>query len=461
MSFDTLAFAVFLCGVFALWWAFEHIKPLRALRGWVLLLGSIGFYVAAGPRDLAIAGFLLVANWALSFLVVRDRRNLWMPVVLNLGFLGFFKYRDFLSGGMIPQDLYGLEILIPLGISFYSFQMIAYQVDLVRGQAKHEPSLHRFALFVIFFPQLIAGPIVRASRLMPQVLHQHSQEDAHRRNYGIALALIAGGVLKKVLLADSISPHVDQIFREGPTDAAAAWLGALLFSFQIYFDFSGYSDMAVGLGRMFGVRLPFNFKQPYLSRSPREFWQRWHITLSTWIKDYLYIPLGGSRVGGPWRQAAVMVTAMGLSGLWHGANSTFIVWGVAWGLFVAGWRVFDKRLGTPGIPHWALTMLVTVILWVFFRAPTVGMAFRYIGAMFGGPGLGTYAVPAGFGLWASLGLLALFGLHALERRANKRDVARWLHRHEGPLLAWALVGLIFGLLLVPKPDVSPFIYFRF
>jgi alginate O-acetyltransferase complex protein AlgI len=457
MTFDSLPFIFFLTFV----WLLRRVVHWPGL---ILLAASIAFYQFAGWRDSLLIFVVIFVNFGASFFVSRGRPYLATIILINIAILAFFKYRGFLFGGVVADDIFVGQILIPLGISFYIFQVTAYQVDLAKGRCAQQHGFWRFVVFVMFFPQLIAGPIMRANELMPQ-LNRLMKKAAPvlDRGLGIALGLILLGLFKKAGIADSLAPHVDDIFSRGPADSATAWLGAWLFTFQIYFDFSGYSDMAVGIARLFDVRLPFNFRQPYLSKSPREFWQRWHITLSAWIRDYLYIPLGGSRSGGPTRQLAVLVIVMALAGLWHGANWTFIVWGVGWGLFIAVWRPFESFLERYGALGWLLTISAAVILWVFFRSPNLAYAVNYLHAMVGGPGLGDWRVEIGgfSGAWILVGCLCLPLLQVLERWLFSYTVLRQMLKWDGPLFWGLLYALILWIAILPNSDPNPFIYFRF
>lgn len=457
MSYDTLYFALFFAGVYAL-------RRAGAPAGWLLLAASLAFYAAAGWRDAALAAGVLAVNYLAAFRVGGDRGRLWLAGIVgaDLAVLAYFKYRAFLAASLGEAGLFGAAILIPLGISFYIFQLIAYQVDVARGRAAVIRALPEFLLFVLFFAQLVAGPIVRAGELAGQVHRAFAGRLPVRRFAVFGLALCLLGLAKKIGLADSLAPYVDAVFREGPAGAAAAWFGLWLFAFQIYCDFSGYSDIALGLGLLLGFRLPVNFRQPYLARTPREFWRRWHITLSNWIRDYLYVPLGGGR-GGALRQGAVLLLVMGLAGLWHGANWNFVLWGLGWGLVIVLWRVAAKPVAALGALQWPLTLGLAVLLWVPFRAADAGAAWAYFRALFGAGPAGTAALPddgAG-GALIVLGCAALLALHALEARLFTPGATRILRRWRGPFLAGLFAGLCLWLVLLPKAGQNPFIYFRF
>lgn len=459
MSYDALYFAPFLAIVLALF----HAAPPR-VRGPVLLVASIAFYAVAGVRDCLLAAFLLVANYSFQWLILRDRRCLAPALVVNFGCLAFFKYRVFLARS-VGIDLSAADLVIPLGISFYVFQLSGFLVDLSRGRAKPFGSLPQFLLFKLFFGQLVAGPITRWRQFGPQVGRLFAgtlRPPGRLAVVGLALCLL--GLAKKIVFADSLAPWVDLVFTRGPADAATAWIGAWAFGFQIYYDFSGYSDIAVGLGLLFGIRLPMNFRQPYLARSPQEFWQRWHITLSRWIRDYLYFPLGGNS-GGLARSALVLLATMGLAGLWHGASWTFVIWGLGWGVVILAWRAVGEHIAKAPLLAWAATILFVMVLWVFFRAPDLALAKAFLAAMAGMPQSKAGAVTLGDGTSGRLlllaGLAALMALHKAETLLFQPRMTRTLMAARGPLLYGLMTGMAFVLLAIPKASNEPFIYFRF
>lgn len=423
---------------------------------WVLLAGSLVFYAFAGIIDLGVIVLAIVGNWLIAKLALPDRWHLGVAVVLNLGLLVFFKYQGLLDTDGVVGGSYA-DIALPLGISFYTFQMIAYHVDVVKGRTPPAESFKAFVLFVGFYPQLVAGPIVRANQLLPQINRAISGRLQQKKIVLFGMLLVTLGLTKKIVFADSLGPIVDDIFFLGPDSFGQAWLGAVLFAFQIYFDFSGYSDIAVGAAYLLGFRIPFNFRTPYLSAGPAEFWQRWHITLSNWIRDYLYFPLGGSR-GSATRIAIVLVLTMALAGLWHGADFTFIVWGAVWGLYILVGRLLRRIPFRNRVLSWTLNMGIVTILWVFFRAPGIGEAFEYIAVMFN--------FGLGFGdKWVAIGIVAgvagLFAFHWLESVVSTALNPIRLRRFNTRLITGVLVGLIVGLLLIPVDAQNPFIYFRF
>lgn len=430
--------------------------------GWILLAASVLFYAAAGWADLALISTMIVTNFSIPLVIRSGKGRISVAVLTNLAVLFLFKYRSLLFGVEGLSALSFADVALPLGISFYTFQMIAYQVDVARNTCQRVTKLPEFALFVAFFPQLIAGPICRANQLLPQLARRLRGGRPYGRlaSYGLGLFLL--GVIKKVFFADSLAPHVDAFFISAEVDPFSAWLGAWLFTFQIYFDFSGYSDIAVGCAYLLGIRLPFNFRTPYLSCSPREFWRRWHITLSSWIRDYLYIPLGG-RNGSLPRQLAVLIAVMAVAGLWHGANWTFVLWGTLWGVYIVLWRLLGDVTGTISRWMWFPHMLVIVNLWVFFRSPDIGFAFDYLSAMYGG-GSADIAISETlqhWGLWIIAGAAGLMLLHYAEDLLLQHRTLLVLRRYDGPLMWGLMVGVIFFLVTIPEYDINPFIYFRF
>lgn len=444
---------------------------LRLWPAYFLIAGSIIFYIFAGLFDASVFLASVVVNWLIAKTIHGDRSRIIFAVIFNIGLLFAFKYQDFILSFVSDQmSVEGrrsyIDITLPLGISFYTFQILAYHIDVARNHAQKASSFRSFFLFVAFFPQLVAGPIVRAAQLLPQIERFFSGRRRRTYLYGFGIALFVLGLFKKVVLADSIAPHVDEIFTLGPEDFIWAWLGAVLFAFQIYCDFSGYSDMAIGSAFLLGIRLPVNFKTPYLSKGPREFWQRWHITLSTWIRDYLYIPLGGNK-GGPYRAALVLIMTMAIAGLWHGADITFALWGALWGLYIYMARLWPRSWRAPIIVAVLFNFIVTIILWVLFRAPDWQNAASFYSVMFG---LSGGVEQAGVTFHAERGLMlplivcALFlcFLHCLENKILQLKTLWVLRRYQGALFCGFMLALTLCMLLVRiEGNVNPFIYFRF
>ena len=469
MRYDTLYFALFLASV---WLAFLVLP----WRGWILLAASVLFYAVAGARDSVLAAIIIVSNYAFQFLVQRDRRWLYVVLLIDFGCLAYFKYRVFLTTA-VGIDIFTHDIVIPLGISFYIFQLSAFLIDIARGRAQPFVSLPRFALFKLFFSQLVAGPITRWREFGPQVHRLFDRKALLRRTaIGLGLGLCLLGLVKKVLFADSLAPFVDDVFREGPAGSAAAWLGAWLVAFQVYFDFSGYSDIAVGTALLFGIRLPINFATPLLAPSIGELWQRWHITLMRYLRDYVFVPLADIRLGPrrlrAYQQFLAIIITLTLCGLWHGASFNFVIWGALQGIamVVAGlWSRHVRPL--PTWLGWVATVVFFLTSLVFFRSPTLHSAFDYLGTMlsFGGfataresPAPHWQVPPDGMGgLLIATGCLGLLALHWLEQQLLTRRAAVLICRHDGTFLRALFAAAAIWLLLLPKVQGNPFIYFRF
>lgn len=466
MLFTQLEFPIFFLVVLVAAWCCRQRVP----RNTLLLAASYYFYAY---WDVRFCG-LLVLSTVVDFFVAKSIANssrrsvqrwlLVLSLVVNLGVLAFFKYFNFFIESARPLlqalGLSGetLNIILPVGVSFYTFQTLSYTIDVYRGTLKPVNRLLDFALYVAFFPQLVAGPIVRARELLPQlaVVPRFSK----RRLYGGMQQMLRGAV-KKVLLADRLGEAVDVVFA-GPDlySGITIWIAVLAYAGQIYYDFSGYSDIAIGAAKMLGYRFPINFRHPYLSCSMSEFWHRWHMTLSRWLRDYVYISLGGNRTGHLATYRNLMITMM-LGGLWHGAAWTFVLWGIWHGLALAVER-FQKdrrrqRSQPPSIGRsplgWAITMLVVLVGWVLFRSSSLSMASGIIERM------ATFA--NGIDWFPPLAIAALFccvAEHAAWR--TRLRIAMRL-----PCNTWyAPIGttmMIWALLLYAPRGFRPFVYFQF
>ncbi len=459
MPFNSLAYALLL----ALSGAWVRIGPRPAA---MLIVASLAFYAAAGPYDTTIFLAAVTLNWLVQVAVPAGRQRIAAAVIVNIGLIGYFKYRDFLLGEVSQAGSY-LDTTLPLGISFYSFQALAYHIDVAQGRSEPAKSFREFFLFKAFFPQLVAGPIVRPQQTLPQFRRLFGGHRARHRLLAFGLGLIALGLTKKVVLADSLAPIVDEIFFAQPDSAYRAWLGAVLFAFQIYFDFSGYSDIAIGSAYLLGIRLPRNFATPFLASSIPQFWQRWHITFTLFLRDYVFLPLADIRlVARRYRvvqHLGAIILTMALCGLWHGAGWNFIVWGTLHGLAIVFATVWARYLGSPAAAvGWAATFGFFVITLVFFRSPNLPFAFDYLGTMLSfrsglPPTVDDVAPP-----WqAAVGIVALFALHWAEFYVQRTDVLYALRRRDGPLLRGLLAGLALLLVLLPTYNINPFIYFRF
>ena len=457
MLFNSQVFILgFLPVVLALYYS---LAAHRQARRMLLVLASLGFYGWWDMRFVPLLTSLTLANWLLAAWFGRTRAD-WIPalgVVLNLAVLGLFKYADFLRGTVFDLTATPWEpwrLILPLGISFFVFQKISYLIDLRRGD-RHVYGLLDFCLFVSFFPQLIAGPLVRHNEIIPQ-FDADPRRPEMWENLGRGFVLFAIGIAKKVLVADTLATVVDPLFATpAPLGMGEAWLAAMGYTVQIYFDFSGYSDMAIGLALMFGLRLPVNFDAPYRALSVRDFWRRWHMTLSRFLRDYLYIPLGGNR-GAALRQACNVVLTMLLGGLWHGASWTFVVWGGLHGVALAVnhlWSQAGLRLPRP--LAWVLTMLFVIAAWVLFRASDFTAAAAMLASMAGAHGMGWPVLANEPAAALILGcVIAVAGPTGHRFALTLLRPSPWIAVPAGVVLSWLLL-LIGGRL----PNV--FIYFQF
>jgi alginate O-acetyltransferase complex protein AlgI len=389
LLFTTLRFLVFLLVVLTLFYTIP-----RAFRRYLLLASSLLFYAAWNAHYLVLLIGLITIDYAAAHWIRRregwDRRlALIVSLSANIGLLGWFKYANFARetwlkvihpGTLAVQPL---DILLPLGISFHTFQSISYVIDVYRGEQPVITSYIDYALFVSFFPQLVAGPIVRAREFF---LDYFNWQPPTAKDWQRGIALILGGYIKKLIFADQFALVADQYFGapQASPGLLCAWTAAISFALQIFFDFSGYTDIAIGIALLFGFHFPENFRRPYLAASVTEFWRRWHMTLSHWLRDYVYISLGGNRRGRVRTYVNLILTMM-LGGLWHGANWNFVIWGAYQGLLLAiERRVWGRgeRTGIVRVPATVLTFLLICLGWVFFRAKTFGAASFVVGQMF-------------------------------------------------------------------------------
>ena len=491
MLFNSYAFLfAFLPATYLLFYLVSRRSAVEA--NLLLALASAAFYGWWDLRYVPLLAGSIAFNYLMArrLLALRHARRATMPslctaVGANLALLGYFKYADFFiftANNLADTGLAPLRLVLPLGVSFFTFTQIALLVDVHRGEVERL-SATDFALFVTYFPHLIAGPVLHHREMMPQVASAAMhRRDPHVLNVG--LAIFAFGLAKKTLLADTIAPYADAVFGAAAAgraiNAAEAWGGALAYTFQLYFDFSGYSDMAIGLSLMFGVRLPQNFASPYKAASMIDFWRRWHMTLSRFLRDYLYIPLGGNR-GNPWRRHANLMITMLLGGLWHGAGWTFVAWGGLHGVYLMvnhGWRAACGRRPrmAPAFAGWRgrlLTFAAVVVAWVFFRADSFTTAARMIEAM-AGLSSTTLAATANEN-WRRGALLIVLltacawwmpnvaEIFRMERPALTAAVAAFPTRltwHAS--LRWIIVsGLLLAAGIMTFHRNSPFLYFQF
>ncbi|MBQ1467450.1 MAG: MBOAT family protein [Solobacterium sp.] len=439
-----------------------------AFRNLVLLLVSLFFYGWGEPVYVVIMVFSIIINWIFGNFISRyrdtdrkrSRRYLTLCIIFNLLLLGFFKYWDFLAVNLNHLGLraiHPLRLALPIGISFYTFQTMSYPIDLYRKETDPQKSIVSFGAYVTMFPQLIAGPIVRYTDIAKQLNERKITRDSFFQ--GVMRFLC--GLAKKVLLANQIGLIHDEIsvLPQGSQSVILAWLGILAFAFQIYFDFSGYSDMAIGLGKMLGFDFLENFQYPYISRSVTEFWRRWHMSLSFWFRDYVYIPLGGNRKGLKRQILNILIVWM-LTGLWHGASWNFIFWGVFYGVILILEKLFLLDL-LKKCPAWIThlyTMFIVLIAWVFFAFTDFSAGLRYLGVMFGNA-----PVFNGLTLDYLRNYIVLFVLCAVASTPLFKDKLNILQNKK---LAWAAPVLAVLCLLVCTAFIvdasyNPFLYFRF
>ena len=445
-----------------------HLLP--RWRTALLLPASYFFYMSWNWRFVPLLAGLTIIDYLAAIWIERSqgprrRIAILMSIAANLGFLGFFKYYNFAASNLaeilrLPHDTWRMAIILPLGISFHTFQSISYVTDVYRGQQKAIRRFFDYALYISFFPQLVAGPIVRARQFFAD--HEHWRPPSPDEVKAGAL-LIVIGVVKKVALADNLAVIADRYFSSvahGPA-SVHPWAGVLAFAMQIFFDFSGYTDIAIGCALVLGYHFPQNFRRPYLAVSLTDFWRRWHISLSSWLRDYVYIPLGGNRRGRSRTYINLMLTMM-LGGLWHGANWTFVVWGAYHGLLLAIERaagIAKVRTQTWSIldaPRSALTFLLVCIGWVFFRSADLPQALAVLKDLLthGLPALSTSSIEPAL---LVLVLISLFTA-ILQERTGFLDKFRL-----GP--AWVVCVLTGGLLFIGEIFAAgnglPFVYFQF
>jgi alginate O-acetyltransferase complex protein AlgI len=468
MLFVEFRFFWFFLIVFSVYWGLRRNESRKL---WLLVCSYV-FYAAWNWKFL----FLIMGSSALDYLVgamltrtqdPRARRGwLILSLCVNLGAIAIFKYCNFfitsaatlLAWLGLPTSLHTLEIVIPVGVSFYTFHSMSYTIDVYRGKLRAVPNIVDLACFIGFFPQMVAGPIVRASAFLPQLLSLRRFEDVDVRG---ALVLFFGGFFKKACVADAMAPLADRFFAApGNFTAGSAWLGVLAYAIQIYCDFSGYTDMAIASARLLGYELPINFRFPYFAENISDFWRRWHISLSSWLRDYLYISLGGNR-GSRWFVYRNIMITMLLGGLWHGGAWTFVIWGGLHGVALVMNREWNRLTGNlPGARAvmrwlaWPLTLYWVCVAWIFFRSidlQHVAPALRSF-VLFESSGTETLQ-PRMFWIMLTLGLV-----HWLNSRGL---FSQWWRRIPAPFFAAGYGCATAVVLLFIPPHYSPFIYFQF
>ena len=441
-----------------------YLIPRRSLggRNLVLLAFSLFFYFAGGPRHLPLMLLSIAINYVGGLLCAKRRRwALVLTMAVNLGLLGWFKYAGFVGENLraLGLPLSVPEVVLPIGISFFTFQGMSYVIDVYRGDTPPAKNPLQVALYIALFPQLVAGPIVRYTTVAEELVSRRETFD----DFAAGALRFSFGLAKKMLLANNLSLMADEAFSTAPIGAAAAWLGAIAYTGQIYFDFSGYSDMAIGLGRMFGFHFEENFNYPYISKSVTEFWRRWHMSLSGWFRDYVYIPLGGSRAGTA-KQVRNILLVWTLTGLWHGAAWNFLLWGLYFGVLLLGekfwWGKALERAPSP-LRH-LYAMVIVVLGWVLFRCEGLSAVGSYLGAMLGLSGAGwgqaLYFLRQ-YGVFLVVGAVASLPVKDALRAALQRRKAERAIQWGSALAGLALLGLSFLQLI--SSTANPFIYYRF
>ena len=482
MLFNSIDFAIFLPIVFLLYW-FAANKNLK-LQNFLIVVASYLFYGWWDWRFLSLILFSTLIDYSVGVRLSKEdnisKRKilLWISILVNLGFLGFFKYYNFFLDNFVtafsffgtPINAQGLNIILPVGISFYTFQTLSYTIDVYKRKLEPTKDFIAFTAFVSFFPQLVAGPIERATNLLPQ-FYKKRTFDYDKAADG--LRQILWGLFKKVVIADNSAKIANEIFNNSADYSGSTLvLGAIFFTFQIYGDFSGYSDIAIGTSRLFGFNLKQNFAFPYFSRDIAEFWRRWHISLSTWFRDYLYIPLGGSR-GGTWMKVRNTFAIFIVSGFWHGANWTFIVWGALNALYFLPLLLLNKnRANTdtvakgkylPSFKEFyqiGITFSLTVLAWIFFRAENIGHAWSYLSTIFS---KSLFSIPHFSGMRDALITLILITIFIAvewvgrnEQYAIENIGLKWKK-----ITRWAFYLIVIFTIIIFGGKQQEFIYFQF
>lgn len=469
MLFNSLEFGLFLPLVFCLYWLVARGNIRN--QNWILLGASYFFYGWWDWRFLSLIAISSIVDFFVGLHLAKQsepvarKRLLWVSICVNLGFLGFFKYYNFFADSFADAFSFlghsfspaSLSIVLPVGISFYTFQTMSYTIDIYRRKLEPTHDMLAFFAFVSFFPQLVAGPIERASNLLPQFARSRtfSYEQA-----SAGLKLMLWGLFMKVVVADRVGIYVDTIYNNADMHNGLSFVVAtIFFSFQIYCDFAGYSLMAIGCAQLFDFKLMENFRRPYFAGTFKEFWSRWHISLSTWFKDYVYIPLGGNRVS-PMRQNFNLFLTFVISGFWHGANWTFVIWGAIHGLYqIIEKNVFQvKRNFKPGVHHIVLIYALTCLAWIFFRASNLGDAVTILTQIFTNLGTHFHIGDLGIFLYAIMGLSVLV-IHDLAQEYFPQ--ISLLHHHQFAIRIASILFLMVYIISLGVFDGSQFIYFQF
>ena len=482
MLFNSIDFAIFLPIVFILYW-FATNKNLR-LQNFLIVAASYLFYGWWDWRFLSLILFSTIVDYSVGVGLLKQENQtkrkilLWTSILVNLGFLGFFKYYNFFLDNFIAAfSFFGtdikansLNIILPVGISFYTFQTLSYSIDVYKRKLEPTKDFIAFSAFVSFFPQLVAGPIERATHLLPQFYKKRTFDYSKAVD---GMRQILWGLFKKIVIADNCAEYANLIFNNSADYSGSTLvLGALFFTFQIYGDFSGYSDIAIGTSRLFGFDLMRNFNFPYFSRDIAEFWRRWHVSLSTWFRDYLYIPLGGSR-GGTWMKVRNTFIIFIVSGFWHGANWTFIVWGALNAIYFLPLLLTNNNRNNletvaqgkllPSIKELSFMLLtfgLTVFAWIFFRAENIGHAISYISEILS-PSL--FSIPKFTGMARALTtiiLVAIFVLVEWKGREGQYAISQLGIKWKRPIRYAMYYAIIIAIFWFGGKE-QQFIYFQF
>lgn len=472
MVFSSSTFLIAFLPITVLLYYIVGIKLTKSIKvkNLILLIASLIFYAWGEPVYIV----LMIISIIFNFFIGKDidaskksgekanaRRSFIFSIIFNLAVLGFFKYFGFLIdniNGILHTQIHAPQLALPIGISFYTFQIMSYVIDLYRDETEVQEHIIPFALYISLFPQLIAGPIVKYKDIAYQL--EHRKETLNKASQGITRFIV--GLAKKLILANTLGAVYTSVQATTPLkiSTSTAWLGIICYTLQIYFDFSGYSDMAIGLGKIFGFKFNENFNYPYIADSVTNFWRRWHISLSTWFKEYVYIPLGGNRKKTP-RVILNLLIVWLLTGLWHGAAWNFIIWGLYYGaLLIAEKYLLSKVLAkVPKFIKHTLTLILIMIGWVFFSAPSLSEAFKYLAAMFGA---GTaFADAQSSYIFSSNLLLLIIGIFcatplykSIIKRFNPEKVDK------AKIIAYPLL-LILCIVFMISETYNPFLYFRF
>ncbi len=470
MVFSSITFLIYFLPVFLLAY---HLTPNKFKNACILVF-SIIFYAWGGPKFI----FVILGTTFLDFFLVdamskaktKNGKNqlLVLSLLMNLGLLFYFKYCNFFIdniNALAGTEIHWAKVILPIGISFYTFESITYVVDVYRGIHKPLKNFWHYQTYIIFFPKLIAGPIVRYNDIADQITNREKNYTTDTKLSGFFIFCF--GLAKKVIIANTLGMQADAVFKldASQIDTAAAWVGALAYTFQIYFDFSGYSDMAIGLGKICGFRLPENFKNPYLSFSITEFWRRWHITLGAWMKNYLYIPLGGNKVSGAKIYRNLVIVFL-LSGLWHGAAWNFVLWGAFHGLFLVLERLFlsnvYQKIGK--FVSTIITFIIVVTGWVLFRNENLEYALHVIKKMYAFDFLdGKFALNNDFIFSCTLALVFSFFAFNTKMQTIQDKVygEKFTSQSRNMLLFVSICLFYISLSYISALDFNPFIYFRF